>query len=75
MSRLSGKVCVITGAAGGIGSATAASSVTSTARARSPGESSRRSTPTTIAPSWEKRSAVAEPMPPAAPVMTQTLPE
>ena len=56
-------------------SITAASSATSAASARStPSKSSRRSTPTTVAPSARKSAADAAPIPPAAPVITQTLP-
>src|SRR4051812_6216479 len=55
-------------------SITASSSVTSAAIAIRPGESSVRSTPTTIAPSSSNRRADSAPMPPAAPVITQTLP-
>src|SRR3954452_7730923 len=55
-------------------SITASSSVTSAAIAMRPGESSLRSTPTTCAPSSSNRRADSAPMPPAAPVITQTLP-
>ena len=56
-------------------SRTASSSATSQASARSTsGESSRRSTPTTVAPSSLKRRTVSAPMPLAAPVTTQTFP-
>src|SRR3954463_11337187 len=55
-------------------SITASSSVTSAAIAIRPGESSVRSTPTTIAPSSSNRRAASAPMPPAAPVITHTLP-
>src|SRR4051794_12558164 len=53
---------------------TASSSVTSAAIESSPGEPSTRSTPTTIAPSSSNSRADSAPMPPAAPVITHTLP-
>ena len=54
---------------------TASSSATSQASARSvPGDSSWRSTPTTVAPSSLKRRTVSAPMPLAAPVTMQTFP-
>ena len=56
-------------------SRTASSSATSQASARStPSKSSVRSAPTTVAPSARNSAAVSRPMPPAAPVMTQTFP-
>src|SRR4051812_16548578 len=55
-------------------SRTAASSVTSTWSESSPGAPAARSTPATRAPSRANASALAEPIPPDAPVITQTLP-
>src|SRR4051794_35203129 len=55
-------------------SRTAASSVMSTCSGSSPGAPSARSTPTTRPPSRANASALAEPIPPDAPVITHTLP-
>src|SRR3954453_20244164 len=55
-------------------SITASSSVTSAAIDMRPGAPSTRSTPTTIAPSSSNRRADSAPIPPAAPVITHTLP-
>src|ERR1039458_2345765 len=52
---------------------TCRSSVTSTFSDRSPGASVARSTPTTRAPSRWNTATVAAPIPPEAPVTTQTL--
>jgi hypothetical protein len=49
-------------------------SVTSACSPSSPTAPSRRSTPTTRAPSSPKRRAVSAPMPLAAPVITHTFP-
>src|SRR4051812_16280768 len=55
-------------------SITASSSATSAAIDSSPGAPSFRSTPTTCAPSSSNSRTASAPMPPAAPVITQTLP-
>ena len=54
---------------------TAASSVRSALKASSPTEWATTSTPTTRAPSRANTSALAPPIPPAAPVITHTLPD
>jgi hypothetical protein len=53
---------------------TCSSSLTSACSTRSPRASGSRSTPTTVAPSSENSSAVAAPIPLAAPEITQTFP-